>query len=335
MSKMIDWDDHIGQRLRLRDLRVFFVAAQSGSLAKAAAQLRVSQPAVSQVVANLEHSLGVRLFDRTRRGVELTLYARALLSRGRAAFDELRQGISEIDSLTDPETGEIRIGSTTATTETLLPHFVHRFSQRYPRVVLSIEDTPRPALDLSGLRDRKFDLILGRLMSPLTDERSMAEFDVEVLFHDQLVIAAGRHNRLARQRKIDLAELVAEPWILATPNSWNYSHLMEAFNRRRLDPPKPSLVTFSMAVRTHLLANGPYLSSFGKSAVLFNPNRQSLSILPVDLPIRPWPFAILTLKNRTRSPAVERFIECAREVAKSIGSRPEHSVPQRRTRNVS
>src|SRR3954466_4729967 len=105
MSKIADSDDHIGQRLRLRDLRVFFAVVQSGSLAKAAVQLRVSQPAVSQVIANLERALGIRLFDRSSRGVEPTVYARALLARGQAAFDELRQGIRDIGFLADPTTG--------------------------------------------------------------------------------------------------------------------------------------------------------------------------------------------------------------------------------------
>jgi hypothetical protein len=77
MPKISDWDDQIGRRLRLRDLRVLFEVIQSGTLAKAAVQLRVSQPAVSQVIVDLEHALGVKLFDRSSRGVEPTLYARA------------------------------------------------------------------------------------------------------------------------------------------------------------------------------------------------------------------------------------------------------------------
>src|SRR6266436_6672766 len=101
MAKIIDWEDHIGRRLRLRDLRVFFAVVQCGRLSKAAAQLRVSHPAISQVIADLEHALGARLFDRSSRGVEPTIYARALLVRGRAAFDELKQGIRDIEFLTD------------------------------------------------------------------------------------------------------------------------------------------------------------------------------------------------------------------------------------------
>ena len=87
MAKEIDWEGRIGRRLRLRDLHIFFTAVQRGSMAKAAQTLGVTQPAVSKVIADLEHTLGVRLLDRGARGVEPTNYGRALLSRANAAFD--------------------------------------------------------------------------------------------------------------------------------------------------------------------------------------------------------------------------------------------------------
>jgi|SRR5215475_2222833 len=121
-AKIADWDDHIGRRLRLRDLRVFFAVVESGSLTKAAEHLRVSHPAVSQVIADLEHALGVRLFDRSSRGVEPTIYAHALLARGRTAFDELKQGIRDIEFLADPTAGELTIGYNDPIGATVLPH---------------------------------------------------------------------------------------------------------------------------------------------------------------------------------------------------------------------
>src|SRR4051794_6367682 len=101
---------------------------QSGSLTKAAAHLHVSHPAVSQVIADLEHTLGVKLFDRSSRGVEPTLYARALLERGRAAFNELKQGIRDIEFLANPTAGELTIEFTLSIADTLLPQIIERFS---------------------------------------------------------------------------------------------------------------------------------------------------------------------------------------------------------------
>src|SRR2546425_12076877 len=105
-----DWENRIGRRLRLRDLHILSTVVQWGSMAKAASHLAMSQPAVSEAIASLEAALGVRLLDRTPHGVEPTLYASALLRRGLVVFDELRQGVKEIEFLADPTVGEVRIG---------------------------------------------------------------------------------------------------------------------------------------------------------------------------------------------------------------------------------
>jgi DNA-binding transcriptional LysR family regulator len=111
MAKAINWEARIGRRIRLRDLHVLFAVDQFGSMAKAAVLLGITQSAISQMVADLEHVLGVRLLDRSPRGVEATVYGRTLLKYGKAAFDDLRQGIQEIEFLADPDIDEIRIGA--------------------------------------------------------------------------------------------------------------------------------------------------------------------------------------------------------------------------------
>ena len=105
MLRKIDWDSQIGRRLRLRDLHVFSTVAQRGSMAKAAAQLGVSTPTVSEVIADLEHGLGVRLLDRSPKGVEPTRYGHALLKRTLVVFDELKQCIKDIEHLSDSDRG--------------------------------------------------------------------------------------------------------------------------------------------------------------------------------------------------------------------------------------
>src|SRR3954471_3868278 len=109
MAKIMDWDARIGGRVRLRDLHILLAVVQCGSMAKAAGQLGVSQPSVSEAIAGLEHALDVRLLDRGRRGIAPTIYGTALLRSGRAAFDELRQGIRQIEFLADSTAGELRI----------------------------------------------------------------------------------------------------------------------------------------------------------------------------------------------------------------------------------
>jgi DNA-binding transcriptional LysR family regulator len=214
MRRKIDWESQIGRRLRFRDLHVFFTVVHCGSMAKAALQLGVSAPTVSEVIADLEHGLGVRLLDRGPQGVEATIYGHAFLKRGLAAFDELKQGIRDIEFLADPTVGELRIGCVESISAATLPLIIHRFSQQNPRVVLDVDD-----IDLAGsapkLRERAFDLILTRIQGRQSVESdAFNDLNVEILFDDELAVAAGMQTRWARRRKIDLAELADERRIL-------------------------------------------------------------------------------------------------------------------------
>ena len=110
MVRKINWDNQFGRRIRLRHLHVFLTVVQTGSMAKAATQLGVAQPTISETIANLESSYGVRLLDRNPRGVEPTIYGSALHTRCLAAFDELRQTGRDMEHLADPKAGELRIG---------------------------------------------------------------------------------------------------------------------------------------------------------------------------------------------------------------------------------
>ena len=81
MAKSLNWDSRIGRRVRLRDLHILFAVVQHGSMAKAGGHLGMSQSAVSQAIAALEHALEVPLLDRMPRGVEPTMYGTALIDR--------------------------------------------------------------------------------------------------------------------------------------------------------------------------------------------------------------------------------------------------------------
>ena len=312
----IDWESRIGRRLGMRDLHVFVTVVQRGSMAKAAQQLNVTQPAVSKAIGDLEHTLGVR--------VEPTMYGRALLKRSNAVFDELKQSTRDIEFLADPTVGEVRFACQDSIAAAVLPPIMQRFSHQYPRVAVRVEQigVVGVAPELPSLHQRLIDFAIFRLPTPLADQQIMDELHVEILFNDQMVVAAGSHSRWARRRKIDLAELITEPWILSGRSSWNYIELAEACRARGIDMPKSRLDTASTAVRVSLIATGPYIGTFPSSSMCLYADRFSLVTLPVALPTRPWPVALVTLKNRTLSPVVERFLECTREVAKSFNAKP-------------
>ena len=320
MAKGIDWDRQIGRRLKLRDLHVFLTVAQRGSMAKAAVDLGVAQPVVSAVIAGLEHAIGVRLFDRSSRGVEPTHYGRTLLKGGAAAFDELKQTVKKIEFLADPTTGEVKIGCP-ETVAALLPPIFERMIRRYPRVVFHVSNVATPTLDLPQLRDRSLDLAVLRTPWPLPQHSLVDDLSVEELFDDETVVVVGTESRWARSRKIDLAELVNEEWILPPADTTNSFVVMEAFRARGLHPPTVSFVTYSVTLRTSLLATGRYLSVLPRSMMSLYARRMSLKVLPVKLAVRKWPVVIATLKNRTLNPVAHVFIEHLRAGVKALDAK--------------
>ncbi len=101
-KRIVDWEDRIGRRLKLRDLRVLSSVAEKGSMAKAASQLNMTQPSVSQAIADLEATLEVRLLDRGPHGVSLTPYGETMLKHGLEALDAITQGARAIEFLLEP-----------------------------------------------------------------------------------------------------------------------------------------------------------------------------------------------------------------------------------------
>jgi DNA-binding transcriptional LysR family regulator len=260
----IDWERQIGHRFNLRHLHVFSTVVRSGSMGKAAGKLGVSQPAVSEVIAELEHAFGVRLLDRSPRGVEPTIYGDALLKRAAAVFDELKQGARDLQFLADPTVGELRIGYQESLSHALVAPAIGKFSREFPRVAVHADDLPSAAIQLSELRARRYDCTLQLLTRTLADEDDL---NVEVLYNDRVGIAADMQGPWARRRKIDLAELAAEPWILTPPGTWAHARLADAFAAKGLSMPTVSVLTLAVPLREHLLTNSRCLTTLVPSRI--------------------------------------------------------------------
>jgi DNA-binding transcriptional LysR family regulator len=194
------------------------------------------------------------------------------------------------------------------------------FFKRYPRAVLDVDDVNFGML--APLLDRKIDLVIARGGRGFAEQDVSDDLNVETLFEDELVVAAGPQSRWFNSRKIDLADLINERWILTVPGVWNHMLVSEAFRARGLDMPNISMRTISVHLRTNLIATGDFITTLPRSVLHLYANRFSLKVLPIDFPARPWPVSIITVKNRTLSPVAERFIECAYEASKSIAAGP-------------
>lgn len=304
--------DRIGRRIKLRDLHILLAATQAGSMGRASAQLAVSQPVVSKAIAELEAALGARLFDRSPQGIVATPYGNAMIQCARAVFDELQQGVKAIEFLADPSIGELRIGCTEQGATGLVPLVIDQLVQRHPRLLFDVITADPDSLSTQALPQRRIELALGALPAALP-----ADIAADYLFEDRQVVMAGIDSPWVRRRKVALADLIDQPWILPPPETPARRYIDDAFVAHGFQPPAVNVATFSMPLCHQLLATGRYLAILPREAV-----RQARHLpvrpLKLDFPGIARRIGIMTLKNRTLSPFARRFIECARTMAAAI-----------------
>jgi DNA-binding transcriptional LysR family regulator len=188
----MDWHRGARRRLKLRQLEILLAVADTGSMAKAATRLAITQPAISRALADAEQTLGVPLFDRGPHGVEPTQFGRALLNRGAAAFDEIDQGVKEIEFLADPAAGELRIGTPAGIAEGIVLAAINRQRRQYPRAVYHVAIATGSAL-IEELRQRKIELGFDGEAVP-----GGPDIDREVLYEEPLIVVAGINNPWVR-----------------------------------------------------------------------------------------------------------------------------------------
>jgi DNA-binding transcriptional LysR family regulator len=308
----MDWSDRIGRRIKLRDLHILMAVADTGSMAKAAARLRISHPAISKAISEIEGTLGVRLFDRSSQGVELTAYGEVLLRCGINVFDEMQQGLRSLEYLSDPNSGEVRLGCTDIILHSLVPSIVRKFSGQHPGVQLDVKLTNPGEHQIQELRERKIDLLITRATGEHED------FHSERLFDEPFVFVVGAQSDFAQRRKIALKDIIAAKWVLPPYDSAPGALVAEVFRANGLLPPKLSVKTIAIQLTVSLIASGEFVGILPASVAALSAHQASLKVLPLKSSGPRISAEIVFLKNRTLSPAVVSFVDCAREVTKSL-----------------
>jgi DNA-binding transcriptional LysR family regulator len=278
--------------------------------------LNTTQPAISKSIADLEHAMRVRLLDRTAQGVEPTRYGRALLQRSTAVFDELKQGVKEIEFLADPTAGEIRIGSTEPLAAGIIPAAIDRLNRQYPRISCHVDvQADFTALE-NKLRAREIDLMIAcNLAHPISED-----LNSEMLLSDRLLFVTGLRNPLARRRKLELTDLLNENWTLPPLGSAPRTVVVNAFQAAGIEAPKATVTGFAIPLHASLLASGRFVAVLPQSLLHLSVD-MPVKVLPVDVQMELSGVKIVTLKNRTQSAVAEVFTGCARAVAKLLSNR--------------
>jgi DNA-binding transcriptional LysR family regulator len=249
----MDWSDRIGRRIRLRDLHIVLAVAEEGSMTKASAKLAISHPVVSKTVSDLEQTLGVPLFDRNSRGVELTSFGQALLKCGTNVFDEMRQGLKQIEFLADPTSGKLAVGGPEIIMAGILPS--ESFLQQFPGVQLRVVHADTALMQFNQLLDRQVELLIGRVPRRLVEDDLVSE----PLLEEPFVAVAGLDSQWARRRSIELSELIEEAWVLPPYDSAPGLLIAELFHSTGVKPPEARIVTLSIQLTITLIASGRFV----------------------------------------------------------------------------
>ncbi len=309
----MDWEERIGRRLTLRDLRILLAAVDAGSVSKAAAAFRVSQPAISKTIAQIERAVDAQLVKRSSRGVEPTEQGRALLDRVRAAFRELQDGVNAMDVLSHPKSGELRIAANQVALSNIVPTIITRLYARHPGLVFNVLQAQTSADQIRMLEEERAELVIGRIAQPLAaDNLRFVE-----LFRDDFVVVAGPDNRWKRRKKIALSELVGELWTLPPPETVTGQSMANIFTRMGLDMPQVNVAASSLQLHQRLVLESNFLTFLPTSLARAIPG---VYVLPTPLDLDPQTVGVLTLKYRTQSPLAKLFIDEAQAASREFES---------------
>jgi DNA-binding transcriptional LysR family regulator len=285
-------------------LRVFLVVARELHFSRAARQLHVSQPALSQQVAALERDLGVQLFTRTSRAVQLTPAGRALADSAPKALYEVERAVRQARGAANGTLGRLTIGSVRSGLAGLTPRIMRAVRAEHPDLQLDVVQMSTTA-QLQALVERRLDIGVVRAAAPVEP------LVIEQLLAEPLVVALPAGHRLAVAERVDLAELADEAFV-----SWprrlgaDFFDIVIAFCRAHGFSPRITAVGDDIDTQLALVAAGvgvslqpPFYAGAALAGVEF---RALLGAAPQ--------VALQLAWRRDRSPAVRHVVEAARRI---------------------
>ena len=303
-------DRFVRSHLKTRQLVLLVELGRHGSILHAAQAANLTQPAASKLLADLEHVLGVKLFERLPRGVAPTWYGEVMIRRAGAALAELDAGHQEVMELLSGLSGRVAVGAVLTPSTTLLPAAIVALKARQPRVHVAVSvDTSK--ILIQQLQNGDLDLVIGRVL----DSESAAQLSFEPLTDEPhtLVVRAG--HPLAGRDDLRLAELATQSWILPPAGSILRDRLTALFLSAGLDQPQQTVETLSLPVITSLLGQSDMVSALPVELVKPYIEAGLLTALSFDFGLRMDAYGIVTRRGHQLAPGAELMLQCLREQA--------------------
>ncbi len=303
----------ITRKFRLRHVELIAELHDCGSILKAARRLSLTQPTVTKALRDVESTLGVRLFERSNRGLEPTAYGEIFARHAKIVLAQLRHAAEELESLRAGYSGKVTVGTLLAASASILPDAIAMLKKQRPAVAISVVvgtyDILMPSLLVGDL-----DMVLGRL----PDEGRSRALVYEEFYAEPICVVARRGHPLARKRRLSLRELANQPWLLPLPETALRRQIERAFVEA--DAPLPRNVIESVSILTNraLLRKSDCIGVMPYHVALDDVELGLLAILPVKLKSIETPVGAILRAPGKLPPAAAALLDCLRLAGREV-----------------
>jgi LysR family transcriptional regulator, regulator for genes of the gallate degradation pathway len=285
-------------------LRVFVALIEQPHMPSVAEALGISQAAVSQSLREIESGLGLKLFERSSRGLQPTRTGQMLATHVKRSLAEIRIAEAEIASMKGLTQGHVNVGALSLGRTSLLPVAIARLLRKHPSITVGTVEGPFSSL-ASSLRAGDLDFILGALRPP----DHTVGFVREMVARDVMAVVAGAHHPLARQPAVTLEDLVTEQWTLPQKGTPTRELFEAALASRRLAGAKVVVETADLSILRGLLLESEMLTVISPHLFQYELEAGSLAMLPIPLPETERQIGMLRRTESHPSPGARLLME--------------------------
>lgn len=288
-----------------RDLDIFLVLAETGSFRRTAAQVHLSQSAVSGVVARLEESLGARLFDRTTRSVHLTAAGQVFVEQAQLLTAQTQEAVQRVQHITQIQSGKVSMAALPSLSATWVPRVMARYAAQYPDIALQLHDSlSGPALDLVRAGTVDFALTAAN--------PDYADLDYTPLSADGFVLLIPLNHRLAKGRSPLTWLQAAELTHISMPLPTSVRQYANAALIEHRIAFKPRYEVEHIATIHAMVKAGLGVAALPELAAAFV-QQEGVVIRRLTAPDIQRPIGVVTRRNRSLSPAAQEMVSMLRQ----------------------
>lgn len=293
--------------LNLNQLKAFYSAARAGTFSKAANELFVTEPAVFVQVRSLERHLGFKLLHKFGKDLKLTENGKILYAYAEQIFSLVEQAEKAMKDVGTLEKGELRVGTTNALAEYLLPIILPAFNTSHPGIQLYVEVESSGQL-VKGILEHNYEIaIVARVPYPEAIQKIP-------LIREEIVLIASPDSSLASRRGCSLRELAKYPMIGREKRSATRQMVYSEFDKQGFSP-SVMIEAGNTELVKNLVISGRGASLLAKVFVKKEVDSGRLVVIPVEEGPFYLEIDVIHVKGRSLSPAAETFLQFLEQTA--------------------